>query len=206
MNPDSNRTTTFIPISTAIAGIQKCWSVGFYLPQIFVRFLKLTLQILSRTAQWISEFTAIEQWPGGTEQSLVDVLVFLYMDITKLDLEIPTILSTITRKLDDQQKHHVSLLEKCFDDSKHILHTRQLAIQSRLVREIATKSAAQVKQVSDIPRMFRKTNREVPSKAFAYVDQMLDSAVQFAHKYQSQVDTTVVHQVLVDIFCELNRQ
>lgn len=175
------------------------------MPQIFVRFWKLTLQILSRTAQWIDEFTLLEKW-SGSEQSLVDVLVILYIDITRLQQELPSILSTINGQLDNQQKQHFALLEQCLSESKQTLCSRQLAIQTRLVKEIVSKSSTFVKQVNDIPRMFRKTNREVPSKAFAYVDQMLESALQFANKFKSQVDEAMVHQVLVEIFSDLNQQ
>lgn len=202
---DGFQRTTIIPITTAIACIQKCWSDGFYLSQIFVRFWKLTLQILARTAQWIDEFSAIDKW-RGTEHSLVEILVFLYINVTRLDQELPSILATISGKLDEQQMKNSTLLEQCFAESKSTLQTRLIAIQTRLVKEIVKQSSLHVKQVSDIPRMFRKTNRDVPAKAFAYVDQMLDSPSQFANKYQSQVDAAVVRHVLTNIFCELNHQ
>lgn len=115
-------------------------------------------------------------------------------------------MATIQGQLNDQQKQHSALLEQSLDETKQSLRNRQLSIQTRLVQEIVAKSLAHVKQVSDIPRMFRKTNRDVPSKAFTYVDQMLESAAQFAQKYGTHVDSTVVQQLLVEIFSELNQQ
>lgn len=206
LKPSDDGRQSFIPISTTIASIQKCWSEGFYLPQIFVRFWKLTLQILARTSQWIDEFiAAVDKW-SGSDHSIVDILVFLHMDITRLRHEFPSLLAAIKEQLDDQVKQHVHLLEQCFDESNNAMLIRQQSIQRRLVAEIVTKSLVHVKQVSDIPRMFRKTNRDVPTKSFAYVDQMLEGVAQFSDKYEKQIDVSIVRQMLTDIFGELNLQ
>jgi hypothetical protein len=61
-----------------------------------------------------------------------------------------------------------------------------------------------LKQVSDIPRLYRRTNRELPSKACTYMTSLL-SPIQIFHSVYSTVVTPadVINKWLVQMFARI---
>lgn len=203
-------------IATAIECFRKCWSDGVYLPQIFMRFWKLSLQILARTANWLDEFVALSEWPAAAAAAttsppvavtLMDALVVCHADVRLLVDELPALLAMVLRQQDGGDRvTREPLLRRCLDESGRTLGVRLSAIETRLVNEIVTASVASIRQVNDIPRLFRKTNRDMPSKAAPYVDQMLRAAVKFADVHRASVGDRVLLEMLLSVFCQLNAQ
>ncbi len=63
-------------------------------------------------------------------------------------------------------------------------------------------------QVSDIPRLYRRTNRDLPSKPCNYVISMLAPITSFKRDHQtaaSEVDT-ILHTCLQGVFRRLSAQ
>lgn len=194
-----------IPFSVAMECIRKCWSEGIYLPQIFMRFWKLTLQIISRLTEWVAECTALKNWTD-TEYLIVDFFVFLYLDIERFIGEVPAILRVSTANLPTVLHNSNTELEKCLKESTELFRKKLIDIRQRIVKEILTNSCANIKQVTDIPRLYRKTNREIPSKACSYVDQILEPPRQFTQKYGKDISAVTINDILTNIFSDLNRQ
>lgn len=194
-----------IPFSVALECIQKCWSEGVYLPQIFIRFWKLTLQIISRLCQWVGECTTIKTWLDK-DLLVVDFFVFLYLDIQNFMAQVPAIIKMSTANLPIILCDRQAELIKCLNESTDLFEKKLIDIRLRIVKEILTNSSSNIKQVSDIPRLYRKTNREIPSKACSYVDQILEPARQFSIKYGQDISITTVNDILTNIFSDLNRK
>lgn len=194
------------PFSSTIECIDKCWSDGVFLSQLFHRFWKLTLQCLARVTAWVDECTAIAKWTNVEDVPVIDFFVWLYMDVEFMKNRLATILSNATAKLTAHLAEHSTLLEQCFSDSREALDDKRMTIRARIVKEILSTSAFNIKQVSDIPRLYRKTNRDIPSKPCSYVDQVLDPVRQFAAKYRDDIDPIVVGDILCNIFGSLNQQ
>jgi len=62
-----------------------------------------------------------------------------------------------------------------------------------------------VRQVNDLPRLYRKTNREVPSRCSGYVEQMLRPLKAFAQQNESQLGTLVVEQILSEVASHITK-
>lgn len=195
-----------IPFKATLECIEKCWSDGVFLSQLFHRFWKLTLQCLARVTAWVDECTAIAKWTNVEEVPVIDFFVWLYMDVELLKSRLATILCNATAKLPTHLAEHSALLEQCFNDSRVALDDKRITIRARIVKEILSTSALNIKQVSDIPRLYRKTNREIPSKPCGYVGQVLEPVRQFAAKYRNNIDEIVVSEILCNIFGSLNKQ
>lgn len=56
-------------------------------------------------------------------------------------------------------------------------------ITQEIVKELLSQSAFHLKQISDIPRLFRRTNREIPTKPCAYVKNALSFLSAFYDDY-----------------------
>lgn len=195
-----------IPFTATIECIEKCWSDGVFLSQLFHRFWKLTLQCLARVTAWVDECTAISKWTNVEEVPVIDFFVWLYMDVELMKNRLATILGNATAKLPTHLAEHSVLLEQCFKDSRAALDDKRSTIRARIMKEILNNSALNIKQVSDIPRLYRKTNREIPSKPCGYVDQVIDPVRQFAAKYRNDIDAVVIGDILCNIFGSLNQQ
>lgn len=60
-----------------------------------------------------------------------------------------------------------------------------------IVNELIVHCVIYLKQVSDIPRLYRRTNREVPTKPCAYVKNALSFLTTFRTNYNDFVPTNV---------------
>ena len=119
--------------------ISKCWQDGIYLPQLFHRFFKLTLQIMGRIAKWTDE--------AAQETNDIKLNIGLYTDTILLIQKIPQILSIIVEKSPVQMNQELPVIEKCFNDSK-------VQLTANLDKGLIVNSAMNVRQVNDIPRYF----------------------------------------------------
>ncbi len=82
---------------------------------------------------------------------------------------------------------HFSLIEESLQDSYSAI-TDQLPKFSKIVTDdITEQCAVHIKAVNDLPRLYRRTNREVPSKASSYVNTMMKPLQQFNMEHGSVI-------------------
>ncbi|XP_053658647.1 conserved oligomeric Golgi complex subunit 2 [Anopheles marshallii] len=188
--------------SAALTAISRCWQDGVYLPQLFHRFLKLTLQILARLSVWCAEVFRPAQnqedavSEEGTER--IRFLVALYSDIRNIELKIPSIVNLAVEKSPPGASRDE--LETIIGESGTIFGERRLQLQHLIVKELITASIPQLRQVSDIPRLYRKTNRDVPSRCCAYVEQVLAPTDTFRKNYDSMIGGDAMRDFLTGVY------
>lgn len=193
-----------LPIITAFQCIESCWSDGIYIPQIFIRFYKLTLQIISRLSLWTDECIAIKEF--DQEMDKIEFYIFLHSDTVQITKQLVGHAENIIQLAPPEVKEHAKTLKQNFLDACDLLGEKRVKIESRIVQEILSKSASSIKQVNDIPRLYRKTNREIPSKPCAYVDQMLDPSRQFKQQYSNNIGLETCQEICRKLFSSLNIQ
>lgn len=90
-----------VQFSIALTCISNCWQEGIYLPQLFHRFFKLTLQLLSRTTTWVDSAIAFN-FPASTDSQTpslkLKLLATLFSDISNLSKKIPQIVTLVLEK------------------------------------------------------------------------------------------------------------
>uniref|UniRef100_A0A336MWJ2 Conserved oligomeric Golgi complex subunit 2 n=1 Tax=Culicoides sonorensis TaxID=179676 RepID=A0A336MWJ2_CULSO len=193
------------PFLSTINSITTSWSEDVYLPQLFNRFFKLTLQLISRLCTWVDQVLETDKFEcDNISQSTY--LMMIYLDIVTLMKEFPKILETIVKKASKPFVTQRQLLENCFNESKKSLCTRLTQIELKVAQDLIANSAPYLKQVNDIPRLYRKTNREIPTKNCAYVDHTLAATKEFHEKYNKSIGMEKVSQFLINIFTELTDQ
>lgn len=73
------------------------------------------------------------------------------------------------------------------------------------VKEILKPCLTHLKQVSDIPRLFRRTNREVPNKCCAYVKNTFQCVENF-HSNYNNIIPNYLHSLLELALSSLTEQ
>ncbi|XP_012532234.1 conserved oligomeric Golgi complex subunit 2 [Monomorium pharaonis] len=155
----------------------RIWADDIYLYQLFHRFWKLSLQISSRYQTWCQ--SAMKQtWPvinetnssNDSERSTrLNFLVYLYIDIEKLINALPSFLQMVQSKIKDENVTISKLLEDSLGDTLKNLANLLPLITKEIVNELLEQCVTHLRQVSDIPRLFRRTKRDVPNKPCPYV-------------------------------------
>lgn len=92
-------------------------------------------------------------------------------------------------------------LRDCLDAACQKIRAKLEPFVEFIIGVLIQQSSSLVKQVNDIPRKYRKTNREVPSKASPYVAAMLDPLKNFVAKdiKEETVEREIVGRVLAQI-------
>lgn len=197
------------PFSVAHDCLKKCWTDGIYLSQIFNRFLKLSLQIHARLASWIDEAILANNWPkvkAPNQRSRVDFLVVLYIDIIQTVNECNGITRDIVAKMPAHLRPEHDIVEKCMTESLQMFAKHLTQIEVQWNAEMLKQTDAWTKQVADIPRLYRKTNREAPTKPCNYVEQILKPAKSFAKLYSTKIAADTRQRCLIHVFSQLNKQ
>ncbi|CAG2199435.1 COG2 [Mytilus edulis] len=78
--------------------------------------------------------------------------------------------------------------------------------QSYIVQDVCSKCAVHLKQVNDIPRLYRRTNREVPSKPSQYIQNVCKPLTNLLEDRGSVLSESVKNGLLQDIFSSLAEQ
>lgn len=192
------------PFVKGDACIKKCWASGVFLPQLFARFFKFTLQILSRLSKWSEEAIATKNLPSNVDR--VDFITLIYLDVNNLISKISSVFKCIVEKIPANMNTQLSSIEKCFDDSRNMLTERLKLIERQWSDEIIAQTSGWTKQVGDIPRLYRKTNREAPTKPCNYVEQILKPAKSFYTKNTKRIAEDTIMKCMISSLSHLNRQ
>lgn len=170
--------------------LQECWADGVYIEALVHKFWKLSLQLLSRYATWAVQFctqksVTLQMETSILNKSLIDNSINIYVDIQVLLQRLPQFLTTVESKIPirniDLLKHSLSLSEKTLQGSKD-------KIRDCIVKELFDHFNVQLKQVSDIPRLYRKTNRSVPTKPCTYIEVVSKTLNEFHNDATRRLD------------------
>lgn len=183
------------PFITAWSCITKCWKEGIFLQSLFNKFWKLSLQILSRLGRWID--VALKS------DNNLEFFVQIYSDISQLELKFPEILNLASQHILPNQK---IVLSDCLEDSKQLFNDKFNVIETIFLHQIVGTSQSFIKQVNDIPRLYRKTNKDVPSRHCSYVDQLVTPSKNFKLSHSQQISGEKITNFLVKIFANLTTQ
>ncbi|XP_036320586.1 conserved oligomeric Golgi complex subunit 2 isoform X1 [Rhagoletis pomonella] len=204
---------------SASKAIDRCWMEGVYLKEIFPKFLKLNLQILLRLSRWVQD--AIQLITNGDlksnslreynlEMHKSDLLIALYADLQKLIENMPQIQQNINENIPSEVKSITTVynaIGKSFNDLRESLNKSLFMILDALVDILVFESGIEnVRQVKDLPRLYRKTNREIPSKPSAYVDQILRPLKSFQKQKCSQMGKMVAFQILKRVCSKITKE
>lgn len=179
--------------------LHRIWSDNVYLCPLFLEFWKLSLQICSRYQMWVrvavkqkwQEFNKSSNTMDMGHYTKLDILVHLHCDIEKFLNKLPNLLQLVQSKSPNQNPTMLKLLEDCLSETIESFKTILPLTTEEIVNELLTHCVTHLKQVSDIPRLFRRTNREVPTKPCLYVKSALSFLINFRNNYNNLIPANV---------------
>ncbi|CAG9565223.1 unnamed protein product [Danaus chrysippus] len=181
--------------------LQDCWSDGIYIEALSHKFWKLSLQLISRYATWITSICTqtskpkIE--PTGLDKTLIEYSISFLIDSERLYQRLPQFLQMVETKMFSQKSK--DLLKPSLKPSQNLLIGLKTKIHQCIVNELYEFFNVQLKQVSDIPRLYRKTNRSIPTKPCTYIETIAKSIKEF----DDEVSTRLEKEFLVNVYNDL---
>ncbi|XP_017141250.1 conserved oligomeric Golgi complex subunit 2 [Drosophila miranda] len=205
-NGNAYQLSTF---NAAKEAVTRCWAEGIYLPEVFPKFYKLNVQIVLRLSRWITDAIAVSKSSGFAKSyTRHQLLIALHADIRKLDAYLPELQQLIIQSVPQQQRTKLfnDVLGQSIASLADTLGAHLSSIQKTLVELLIGECETEnVRQVNDLPRLYRKTNREVPSRCSGYVEQMLRPLKAFASQHESQLGALVVEQLLSEVASHITK-
>ncbi|XP_060782326.1 conserved oligomeric Golgi complex subunit 2 [Neoarius graeffei] len=203
----------------------RCWAERVYLPPLAHRFWKLTLQLLSRYATFLTEVLTktppsettkeatrplpssasstssrtsqdADSESGGPTVLSTKQLVFIAADVDQLQEQIPDISNMVKERLLEIGFQNLALVSDALDDSKAALAGCVPTLNSRMTQNLTERSFRFLKNASEVPRLYRRTNKEVPTRASAYMDNALQPLHQLLTDSTGVVKASIIQEWL----------
>ncbi|MED6264197.1 Conserved oligomeric Golgi complex subunit 2 [Characodon lateralis] len=180
-----------------------CWSEKVYLSPLAHRFWKLTLQLYSRYAKFLDEVLSKTPTPeaqkelarplpssasstssrtsldeggsesGGPASLSTKQLVYIAADIQKLQEKIPELSEMVRQRLEAIGIKNFAVVEDALADSKVCLSSSIPSLNTRMTQHLTERCCRFLKSASEVPRLYRRTNKDLPVRASAYMDNAL---------------------------------
>ncbi|XP_020316591.1 conserved oligomeric Golgi complex subunit 2 isoform X2 [Oncorhynchus kisutch] len=204
----------------------RCWAEKVYLPPLSHRFWKLTLQLISRYSKFLTEMltkspsTEVSKDPvrplpssasstssrtsqddGGSESGSpatlsTKQLVFIASDVDKLQDQIPELSKMIMQKLEVIGYKNFVIVGEALEDSKASLSGCIPTLNSKMTQHLTERCFRFLKSASEVPRLYRRTNKEVPFRASAYMDNALRPLHQLLSDSKDMVKPSIAQDWL----------
>ncbi|XP_035221823.1 conserved oligomeric Golgi complex subunit 2-like isoform X2 [Stegodyphus dumicola] len=178
-SPDETSSDFMLSATSALSlCLHLCWSENIFLMHLSASFCKLSLQLISRYIKWAHSIVkngSLSEINAATLITDVDAL------IQKIKV-FPT--ETISHKLCSTSLN--DYLES-FNEAVKLLEEIPPQVAKLTVQILINKCSQHLKLITDIPRLYRKTNREVPSKPSSYVTQVFNPLTEFISKTKSML-------------------
>lgn len=199
-----------LPFNSAKQALTRCWSDSVYLPEVFPKFYKLNVQVILRLANWITDVIAVSKTSTNFTKSFTrnQLLIALHADTRKLEAYLPELKNIITQAAPKTQNMTLfnNVLSKSVSELANTLNTHLTSIQTTLKELLIAECGTEnVRQVNDLPRLYRKTNREVPTRCSGYVEQMLRPLKSFVTQHETQLGALVVEQILIEVCSNITK-
>ncbi|XP_048477446.1 conserved oligomeric Golgi complex subunit 2-like, partial [Rhincodon typus] len=126
----------------------------------------------------------------------VNQLAYLVSDLDKIQEQLPGLLEIIKPRLVNIGFANFSLISEALADSQTSVESKLPALGGRIVEELSEACFSYLKNASEVPRLYRRTNKEVPIKASLYVENALKPLHQLQSEYKAVVKENRIEEWL----------
>ncbi|XP_066238908.1 conserved oligomeric Golgi complex subunit 2 isoform X2 [Saccopteryx leptura] len=123
-------------------------------------------------------------------------LVYVVADLDRLQEQLPELLETIKPKLEMIGFKNCSSISAALEDSQQSLSTCVPALSGRIIQDLSESCFSYLKSALEVPRLYRRTNKEVPTTASLYVDSALKPLRQLQSGHRDRLRHAVMQQWL----------
>ncbi|XP_058552098.1 conserved oligomeric Golgi complex subunit 2 isoform X5 [Neofelis nebulosa] len=123
-------------------------------------------------------------------------LMYVVADLDKLQEQLPELLETIKPKLEMIGFKNFSSISAALEDSQTSLSACAPALSDRIIQDLSESCFGYLKSALEVPRLYRRTNKEVPTTASSYVDSALKPFRQLQSGHKDKLRQAVIRQWL----------
>lgn len=190
--------------------IEMCWQDQIFLPPLVHRFWKVTLQCLSRYCKWAQEIVEFNiEENSATEKNACPISC-----IVGLSCDFSLLISHLSSFFEDTIKAIVvktgfkdtTQLKMSLDHGFSKLGVLKKNIVENITTYLTNQSAVHLRYAQDVPRLFRRTNREAPTKSSLYVSNILKAIVSFHSDYKESMETELMISILTTCSSNLSER
>ncbi|XKL61899.1 hypothetical protein PGB90_001732 [Kerria lacca] len=193
----------------------RCWDNDVFIRQLAHRFWKFNLQILARYTTWIENILEAKNL-NHLPTSKIDFLIYLYSDGNSLIKKFPILFDIVKERIGSNLSEQIlNNMQKCLQESERNLQNILKNVENKVIELLSEKNVLVVRQVSDIPRLYRRTNRETPthpctyvSSLFAPIHEMQKNHLSLASNWIPPVlsaITTAYYEQVADVLTSVQR-
>ncbi|KAG1653562.1 Conserved oligomeric Golgi complex subunit 2 [Nymphon striatum] len=159
-----------------------CWSRDIFLLPLASRFWKLSLELLSRFNVWLESTISVQRKKKKAPEGLsLQEIVLLVCDIDLVSFKLHNFYeNSIKSKL---MVLHVKSLPE-FQNMINKISSHPQFLEDFLMSRVVLECKSHLKMVSDIPRLYRRTNKEIPTKPSGYVTNVLKPLQMFLNDHK----------------------
>nr|CAG4640736.1 EOG090X03KZ [Eulimnadia texana] len=213
-----------LEISQALwKSLNDSYDPDIYLPALGHRFWKLSLQLIAQqyvlsTTQLVdmenqpsvggslSHAASMPRLPNTDNPTALTNYVFLYTDVCQLLDKLPNLWSVIKEGLEQMGLENTNQYYEIYSKSIDKLRPLLPKISELITADLKSQCCVHLRNVTDIPRLFRRTNREAPTKSCQYVNQLLAPLDHFRTNHQPIVEELVLQQWMRAIVTAMSKQ
>ncbi|PNI55126.1 COG2 isoform 5 [Pan troglodytes] len=122
-------------------------------------------------------------------------LVYVVADLDKLQEQLPELLEIIKPKLEMIGFKNFSSIS-ALEDSQSSLSACVPSLSSKIIQDLSDSCFGFLKSALEVPRLYRRTNKEVPTTASSYVDSALKPLFQLQSGHKDKLKQAIIQQWL----------
>ncbi|XP_065778416.1 conserved oligomeric Golgi complex subunit 2 isoform X2 [Muntiacus reevesi] len=123
-------------------------------------------------------------------------LVYVVTDLDRLQEQLPELLETIKPKLEVMGFKNFSSISAALEDSQLSLSACVPALSEKITQDLSESCFSHLKSALEVPRLYRRTNKEVPVTASSYVDSALKPLYQLQSRHKDKLKQATIQQWL----------
>lgn len=130
--------------------------------------------------------------PPETQSSTLstDQLILLVADVDKIIDQIPKLTDMIESKLSLIGFKNMAVITGALEDHFTSLSAPLLVINDRIALDLGESCLVYLKSTLEVPRLYRRTNKEVPTKPSSYVENALKPLFLLQNEYENILKQT----------------
>ena len=137
-----------------------------------------------------------------------ELLVLVFLDIIDLCNAIrgPFFTDTVLPIVSDLDEAMIENLRSSLIEGSDLILQQQQGLTDDIVKNISSKSIPHLKSVNDIQRLYRRTNRQVPSKPCPYIVSVLLPLQEFHTSASAICPKDIVHNWSIEILSNVTTE
>ncbi|KAG8583183.1 hypothetical protein GDO81_008309 [Engystomops pustulosus] len=114
-------------------------------------------------------------------------LILIVADINKIMEKLPELIEVIKVKLNKIGFKNMEIIKGALEDLSSSLSEPLSTINNKISMDLGESCLIYFKSALEVPRLYRRTNKEIPTKPSSYVESALKPLFQLQHDYGNKV-------------------